>query len=82
MMSFAPSRHRQAARVVSAVRDQVRDVASAIAELERAQAEMAAVPEGLPKYEREKRMLEPMARLALAERFLADVLKRNGWGRE
>jgi hypothetical protein len=81
-MSFVPSRHRRAARVVSVVRDQCRDLRGAITELQRAEAEMATVPEGLTKHERERRMLEPMARVSLAERYLAEVLKRNGWGRE
>jgi hypothetical protein len=80
--SFVPLRHRRAAREATSVRDQVLDLRSAIAELEKAEREMTSVPEGLPKYEREKRMLEPMARVSLAERFLADMLKRNGWGRE
>ena len=79
---FVPQRHRRAARQATSVRDQLLDLRSAITELERAEAEMAAVPEGLTKFEREKRMLEPMARVSLAERFLVDMLKRNGWGRE
>ena len=63
------------------MREQLADGKQALRELSRALAEMAAVPEGLTKNEREAAMIEPMGRFQLVAKFCEDLMRRNGWRR-
>lgn len=76
-------RHPRRARGMARDRDreQIIDLDHALRELGVVRAEMAALPEGLTKYQREAKLLEPMSRLALVVRFLDEILRRNGWQR-
>ena len=67
---------------IDMVREQIVDIDHAIAELAEARREMAKVPEGLTRHQREAALIEPMGRVNLVVKFCEDVLRRNGWKRE
>jgi hypothetical protein len=56
------------------------DLDRAIAELGTARRELALIPEGLTKRERRREMIEPLARIGLAGRWLAELQRQHGDG--
>jgi hypothetical protein len=82
--TFAPPPRKRGGKGsrIDTVREQVVDIDHALTELAAARAEMAAVPDGLNKHQRETAMLEPMGRIQLVVKFCEGVLKQNGWKRE
>ena len=52
---------------------------AALKELTSARDELARIPHGLSKYQREAHLSEPLSRLSLVNRFIVGVLAKNGW---
>lgn len=60
-----------------AVHGAVKNLDHAIGEMQAARDELAAVPPGAYRYQREKALVEPMARLRLVVRYLEEVIEEN-----
>lgn len=75
-------RHARRARAARGrEREQIVNLDHALREMAIVRQELAALPEGLTKHQREVKLLEPMSRLAMVVRFLDEILNRNGWAR-